>query len=198
MALITCTTARFTCPEQEKVRKGHRAHTWPSAMPAPTSICAPHLCPHLYQCSCPYTTTPQLSLQLHLHLDSDTLIWIATPTPGPTPAVVPNTWLYRSLLSPGLAAFEPPCNICSSQKKASFPATPHTFSPSSQLLRRYLISPTAFFHALLPNFILKAMKTALLKICSKSPCPPGLPSPPYIHSILVSNRPVLSALFIWP
>lgn len=106
MALITCTTASFTCPEPKEGQEGARG--------THQALC--YACTHIYMCTAFVPTSVSVLMPVYTHNTTvpttasasrlrDRLVWVPTPTPGPTPAVVPNTWLYRSLLSPRLAAF---------------------------------------------------------------------------------------------
>lgn len=93
MALITCTTARFTCPEQMGDQEGE-AETAMPVQPKERNLTLPPTHTHACACTCSYTDTwtwtyphictwiylhPHLGLHLYSHL------YLPVSTPGPVP-----------------------------------------------------------------------------------------------------------------
>lgn len=93
MALITCTTARFTCPEQTGDQEGD-AETAMPVQPEERNLSLPPTHTHTCACTCSYTDTctwtyphsctwiylhPHLGLHLYSHL------YLPVSTPGPVP-----------------------------------------------------------------------------------------------------------------
>jgi hypothetical protein len=134
MALITCTTARFTCPEPMEVKgnadESHHAN--------PASRQDPHSFPQPYLCC-----TPTYTCAAHPP--------VPVPEPAPVPAFYSIPWLYRGFLSSLPAAFWPACGCTGPWGKASFSPVLYNSLPSSQTLRSQLVLLVSFLYPLPSN-----------------------------------------------